>query len=43
MNQKLTKFDKSAIQIKRIFGWRIRELAERYRVSKRTIYRTLKL
>ena len=42
-NRKLSPFDKTSIQIKRILGWRIKELSKRYKVSERTIYRTLKL
>jgi Mor family transcriptional regulator len=43
MNKKISKFEKTAIQIKRILGWRIKDLSKRYKVSKRTIYRKLKL
>lgn len=42
MNVKLSKFDRIAIQIKRLFGWKIKELAKRYSVTTRTIYRVLK-
>ena len=42
MNKKLSGFDRIGIQIKRILGWKIRELAERYKVTTRTIYRVLK-
>ena len=41
MNRKLSNFDRMAIQIKRLFGWKIRELATRYSVTTRTIYRVL--
>jgi transposase len=42
MNIKLSKFDRIAIQIKRLLGWKIREIAERYNVTTRTIYRVLR-
>jgi Mor family transcriptional regulator len=41
MNVKLTGFDRTGIKVKRFFGWKIRELAERYKVTQRTIYRVL--
>jgi len=42
MNVKLSKFDRIAIQLKRLLGWKIKELAKRYSVTTRTIYRVLK-
>ena len=42
MNIKLSKFDRFAIQIKRLLGWKIKDLAERYSVTTRTIYRVLR-
>jgi Mor family transcriptional regulator len=42
MNKKLSNFDRIAIQMKRLFGWKIKELSERYKVTTRTIYRVLK-
>ncbi len=41
MNVKLKGFDRTGIKVKRFFGWTIKELAERYKVSQRTIYRVL--
>ena len=41
MNVKLSKFDRFAIKMKRLFGWKIKEIATRYSVTTRTIYRVL--
>ena len=41
MNVKLSGFDRIGIKFKRLFGWKIRELAERYKVTTRTVYRVL--
>ena len=41
MNVKLSGFDRIGIKLKRIFGWKINELAKRYKVTARTIYRVL--
>ena len=41
MNIKLTGFDRIGIKWKRLIGWKIREIAKRYRVTTRTIYRVL--
>ena len=42
MNVKLSRFDRIGIKLKRLFGWKIKELAERYKVTTRTVYRVLK-
>ena len=42
MNVKISRFDKIGIQLKRLLGWKIKELATRYDVTTRTIYRVLK-
>ena len=44
MNRKLSSLDKLSIIIKRhCLGWKIKALAKHYKVSKRTIYRSLDL
>ena len=41
MNKKLSNFDRMGIKLKRLLGWKIKELATRYSVTTRTIYRVL--
>ena len=42
MNVKLSKFDRLGIKLKRMVGWKIENIANRYSVTTRTIYRVLK-
>ena len=42
MNVKLNGFDRIGIKLKRLLGWKIKDLEARYEVTTRTIYRTLK-
>ena len=41
MNVKLSGFDRIGIKWKRLLGWKIKDLANRYEVTTRTIYRVL--
>ena len=42
MNSKLTKLDRINIQFKRyILQWKIKDIAKRFQVTQRTIYRVL--
>ena len=42
MNVKISTFDRIGIKLKRLLGWKIKDLAKRYNVTTRTIYRALK-
>jgi transposase len=43
MNNKLTKLDNLNIQFKRyILQWKIKDIAKRFQVTERTIYRVLR-
>jgi Mor family transcriptional regulator len=41
-NIKIKGWDITGMKFKRFFGWTIKELAKRYNVTTRTVYRTLK-
>ena len=41
-NIKISEWERIGVKFKRFFGWSIKDLAKRYSVTKRTIYRNLK-
>ena len=41
-NVKISDWERMGVKFKRFFGWSIKDLSQRYGVTKRTIYRTLK-